>query len=179
MQAIQDFLANLRPILNLLGVVIGAYLVLLWAASVLWAYRDIRMRSEDVSVQVLAVSLVLLMPFVGIPIHLILRPPQTLAEKYERSLEDEYLRRDIEEKYVCPSCQRPVEPDFVLCPHCHTELRRRCPCGDRVLDLTWSLCPYCGDDGTRGRGMLPQQAYRRPSQPHETPPVEPPVVHRP
>lgn len=173
MQIIQDFLTNLRPLLNLLGVVIGAYLVLLWAASVLWAYRDIRMRSEDVSVQVLAVSLVLLMPFVGIPLHLILRPPQTLAEKYERSLEDEYLRRDIEEKYVCPACQRPVEPDFVVCPHCHTELRRRCPCGDRVLDLTWSICPYCGDDGAKG--LLRQQAYRRQPAPHETQTVEPPA----
>ena len=148
MEAIQDVLANLIPLLQVLGIFIGAYLVLLWAASVLWSYRDIRRRSEDVSVQVLAVSLVLLLPFVGIPLHLILRPPQTLAEKYERELEQEYLRRDIEEKYVCPECQRPIEPDFVLCPHCHTGLRRRCNSCDRVVDLTWSVCPFCGEDGS-------------------------------
>lgn len=148
MEAIQDFLAGLVPILQLLSVLVGAYLVLLWAASVLWAYRDIRRRSEDVSVQVLAVSLVLLLPFVGIPLHLILRPPQTLAEKYERELEQEYLRRDIEEKYVCTECQRPIEPDFILCPHCHAGLRRRCPSCERVVDLTWSVCPYCAHDGT-------------------------------
>lgn len=148
MEAIQDFLANLVPLLQVAGIFLGAYLVLLWAASVLWAYRDIRRRSEDVSVQVLAVSLVLLLPFVGIPLHLILRPPQTLAEKYERELEQEYLRRDIEEKYVCPECQRPIEPDFILCPHCHTNLRRRCGSCDRVVDLTWSVCPFCGDDGS-------------------------------
>jgi hypothetical protein len=87
MQIIQDFLTNLRPLLSLLGTLIGAYLVLLWAASVLWAYRDIRNRSDDISVQVLAVGLVLLLPFAGIPLHLILRPNQTLAEKYERSLQ--------------------------------------------------------------------------------------------
>lgn len=174
MQAIQDFLANVRPILSLLGVVIGAYLVLLWAASVLWAYRDIRLRTEDISVQVLAVGLVLLMPFVGIPLHLILRPPQTLAEKYERSLEEEYLRRDIEEKSVCPSCQRPIESDFVICPHCHTELRRRCQSCNRVVDLTWTICPYCGDDGTPG--LL--KSYRRQiqPQPHETQSVEEPIA---
>lgn len=148
MEAIQDFLANLVPLLQVLGIFLGAYMVLLWAASVLWAYRDIRRRSEDVSVQVLAVSLVLLLPFVGIPLHLILRPPQTLAEKYERELEQEYLRRDIEEKYVCPECQRAIEPDFILCPHCSTSLRRRCGRCDRVVDLTWSICPYCGDDGS-------------------------------
>lgn len=171
MQAIQDFLTNLRPILNILGVLVGAYLVLLWAASVLWAYRDIRLRSEDVSVQVLAVGLVLLMPFAGILLHLILRPPQTLAEKYERSLEEEYLRRDIEEKYVCPACQRPIEPDFIVCPHCHTELRRRCNACDRVIDLTWSVCPYCGDNGTAG---LLRQPYHRQSQPHEAQAVDVP-----
>jgi RNA polymerase subunit RPABC4/transcription elongation factor Spt4 len=150
MQIVQDFLTNLYPILRLLGVVFGAYLMLLWAASVLWAYRDIRMRSDDISVQVLAVGLVLCIPFAGIPLHLILRPRHTLAEKYERSLEEEYLRRDIEEKYVCPSCQRPIEPDFVLCPHCHTSLRRRCGSCERVIDLTWSVCPYCAYDGSNG-----------------------------
>jgi RNA polymerase subunit RPABC4/transcription elongation factor Spt4 len=150
MQIIQDFLTNLRPILNLLAILIGSYLVLLWAASVLWAYRDIRMRSEDISVQVLAVALVLAIPFAGIPLHLILRPRQTLADRYERTLEEEYLRRDIEEKYVCPSCQRPIEHDFIICPHCHTSLRRRCNSCDRVVDLTWSLCPYCGYDGNNG-----------------------------
>jgi hypothetical protein len=69
--------------------------VLLWAASVLWAYRDIRSRSDDVSVQVLAAGLVLCLPFVGIPLHLILRPRETLAQKYERTLQEEYLHRDV------------------------------------------------------------------------------------
>lgn len=167
MQVIQDFLTNLRPLLNLLGTLLGAYLVLLWAASVLWAYRDIRNRSEDVSVQVLAVGLVLLLPFAGIPLHLILRPNQTLAEKYERSLQEEYLRRDIEEKYVCPECQRPVEADFILCPHCHTSLRRHCQSCQHVVDLTWSVCPYCGDTGNRSVAAegIALPSYRRQSQP--------------
>jgi RNA polymerase subunit RPABC4/transcription elongation factor Spt4 len=167
MQVIQDFLTNLRPLLSLLGTLIGAYLVLLWAASVLWAYRDIRNRSDDISVQVLAVGLVLLLPFAGIPLHMILRPNQTLAEKYERSLQEEYLRRDIEEKFVCPACQRPVEADFILCPHCHTNLRRHCSGCQRVIDLTWSVCPYCGDNGNRSLAAdgLALPTYRRQSEP--------------
>ncbi|PDW03121.1 zinc ribbon domain-containing protein [Candidatus Viridilinea mediisalina] len=148
MEAIQDLLANLVPLMQVGLILLGAYLILIWAASVLWAYRDVRRRSEDTSVQVLAVSMVLLLPFAGILLHLILRPPQTLAEKYERELEQEYLRRDIEEKFVCPECQRPIEPDFLLCPHCQTHLRRRCGSCERVVDLTWSICPYCGDDGS-------------------------------
>lgn len=147
MEAIQDIFNNLRPILTLLGLLFGAYIVLLWAASVLWAYRDIRSRSDDVSVQVLAVGLVLALPFIGIPLHMLLRPPQTLAERYERTLEEEYLRRDIEEKNTCPACHRPIEADFLLCPYCHTTLRRNCASCQRVVDLTWSVCPYCGYDG--------------------------------
>lgn len=170
MEVIENFLANLWPIISFVALVLVAYLLLLWAASVLWVYRDIRTRSDDVSVHVLAVGLVLTIPFAGIPLHLILRPRQTLAEKYDRSLEEEYLRRDIEEKYVCPECQRPIEPDFVLCPHCHTALRRHCASCNRVIDLTWSICPYCGYDGKNGhqtgyqRSQLPLQAQRRPTE---------------
>lgn len=154
----RGILTNLIPILTALAWLIAIYLMLLWAASVLWTYRDIHSRSDDVLVQVLAVSLALLMPFAGVLLHMILRPRQTLTERYERTLEEEYLRRDLDEKYVCPHCQRSVEPEYILCPHCHTTLRRRCESCDRVLDLTWSLCPYCGDDGS---GMLRAAMSRR------------------
>jgi RNA polymerase subunit RPABC4/transcription elongation factor Spt4 len=156
---IRALITNLVPILTAIGWALVAYLILLWAASVLWTYRDIHARSEDVLVQVLAVTLALVLPFAGVVLHLILRPRHTLAEKYERTLEEEYLRRDLEEKFVCPNCQRAVEPDFVVCPHCHTGLRRRCGACDKVIDLTWSVCPYCGDDGS---GNLLHSGYARP-----------------
>jgi RNA polymerase subunit RPABC4/transcription elongation factor Spt4 len=161
---LQSLITNLVPIITAMIWLMGAYTVLLWAASVLWTYRDIRERSEDVLVQVLAVSLALVLPFAGVVLHLILRPRQTLGERYERRLEEEYLRRDMDEKYVCPHCQRGIEPDFVVCPHCHTGLRRRCQSCDRVVDLTWSVCPYCGDDGTNS---LVRSSVRRPSEEHQ------------
>ena len=166
MEAIQSLITNVVPILVLIGWALLAYVVLLWAASVLWTYRDIRGRSEDVVVQVLAVSLALLLPFAGLVLHMILRPRQTLSEKYERTLEEQYMRRDLEDPYVCPSCQRGIEADFIVCPHCHTSLRRRCDSCHRVVDLTWSVCPYCGDDGS-GRNLV--NSYRRVP---ETQPVE-------
>ncbi|HMO58399.1 MAG TPA: zinc ribbon domain-containing protein, partial [Roseiflexaceae bacterium] len=92
-------ITNLVPIVTAIGWMIAAYLVLLWAASVLWTYRDINNRSDNITVQVLAVSLALLLPFAGVVLHLILRPRETLAEKYERTLEEEYMRRDLEEKF--------------------------------------------------------------------------------
>lgn len=166
MEAIQTLLTNVIPIVIVLGWALLAYIVLIWAATVLWTYRDIRSRSEDVVVQVLAVSLALLLPFAGLVLHLILRPRQTLGEKYERTLEEQYLRRDLEDPYVCPSCQRGIEPDFILCPHCHTSLRRHCDSCNHVIDLTWSVCPYCGDDGS---GKALHSVYRRAP---ETQPVD-------
>lgn len=145
---IQGLLTNLLPIVTIFGWLLSAYIVLLWAASVLWTYRDIHERSEDVLVQVLAVSLALLLPFAGLLLHLMLRPRRTLTERYERRLEEEYLRRDMDDPFVCPHCQRTIETDFVICPHCHTSLRRRCNSCKRTIDLTWSICPYCGDDGS-------------------------------
>jgi hypothetical protein len=141
-------LTNFIPILTLVAWALAAYLVVLWAASVLWTYRDISSRSGEVLLQVLSVSLALFIPFAGVLLHAILRPRETQAERYERTLEEEYLRRDLEEKYVCPGCQRPTDPEFILCPHCHTALRRRCGGCDRAIDLTWVVCPYCGDDGS-------------------------------
>lgn len=155
---IRGIITNFAPVVSVLAWMLLAYLILLWAASVLWTYRDIHSRSEDVAVQVLAVALALVLPFGGVALHLILRPRQTLAQKYERMLEEEYLRRNLEDPHVCPTCQRSVEPDFVLCPHCQTALRRRCVACSRVIDLAWSVCPYCGDDGT---GALQRPSYRQ------------------
>jgi RNA polymerase subunit RPABC4/transcription elongation factor Spt4 len=166
--SLTDIIATLRPILTFVGVMLGAYYLLLWAAAVLWTYRDITSRSRDVVVQVLAVALVLVFSFPGLLLHLILRPRQTLDEKYEQALEEEYLRRDVEERSVCPSCQRAIEDEFILCPHCRTNLRRRCNSCDRVVDLTWAVCPYCGDDGTLNVQVV-RPTYGRQGQPISQP----------
>jgi len=59
------------------------------------------------------------------------------------------LVQDLEEVPVCPSCQRFVEDDFRLCPHCQTELRENCVHCDHLIDLNWHICPYCGTDQDR------------------------------
>lgn len=138
----------LTSLFDILKWILGGYFVLLWMASVIWTYRDIHARTEETLLQALAVSLSLLIPFAGLGVYTLLRPRQTIAERYERSLEEEYLRHDIEEQFVCPQCQRGIDHEFILCPHCHTALRRRCFSCDRVVDLTWAICPYCGDDGS-------------------------------
>ena len=124
--------------------VAGGILVLLWLAMILWALRDLRSRSRSVSASVLTVLLVAILPLVGLAVYLLLRPKLTLAEAYDRALEQEALLQQIEERPICPTCSRPTQPNWFLCPTCHTHLRQPCPTCNSALELHWDICPYCG-----------------------------------
>ncbi|MGW8318288.1 MAG: double zinc ribbon domain-containing protein [Candidatus Promineifilaceae bacterium] len=125
--------------------IFGALLAAFWISLVIWAFRDMRSRSRDPFAQILSALVVALLPGVGLLIYLILRPPETLTEAYERALEEEALLQEIEERPACPGCSRTVDPEWILCPHCHTRLRKACPDCERLMELQWELCPYCGN----------------------------------
>ncbi|MCR4406942.1 MAG: zinc ribbon domain-containing protein [Anaerolineae bacterium] len=135
---------NIGAILTIIIAFIGAFIAAFWVSLVIWTFRDIRSRSRDIFAQLLASLLVLIFGPLGLGLYLILRPRETLAEAYERSLEEEALLQDIEDRQVCPGCKHPTEPDFMLCPYCHTRLRKLCPHCGRLLHLRWNVCPYCG-----------------------------------
>jgi hypothetical protein len=127
----------------LAGTLAGAYLLVFWISIVAWTYRDIRDRSRDAAFQVVAVLLVLIFNVLGLVIYLILRPRETLAEAYARSLEEEALLQELEEQGICPSCKRYITAEFVICPYCRTQLKEPCiKCG-RPLSFNWLACPYC------------------------------------
>ena len=127
----------------ILGVA-GGLLLALWLALVVWAVRDVRARSRSSAAAVLTALLVLLLPVVGLVIYLLLRPRETLVQTYDRALEQEALLQQIEERPVCPTCARPTEMTWFLCPTCHTHLRQPCPVCRSPLELHWDICPYCG-----------------------------------
>ncbi len=77
-------------------------------------------------------------------LYYLLRPRQTLADVEQRQLEEEAIIRELDAMEICPQCQQRVAPDFALCPHCRTQLRRLCPRCERLLALGWAVCPYCG-----------------------------------
>ncbi|MHB1415344.1 MAG: zinc ribbon domain-containing protein [Chloroflexota bacterium] len=135
---------NLEKILQFTIALVGAYVTAFWFTLVVWTFRDIQKRTRDVLVQILATLLVLLFNLPGLLLYTILRPPETLSEAYARSLEEESLIQEIEERQVCPECHRRVEEDYQVCPHCGTALRKSCPDCHRLLDLHWQRCPYCG-----------------------------------
>jgi hypothetical protein len=120
-----------------------AYLIALWFALVAWTFRDIEARSRSVFTQVFSTLLVVLFFVPGLLLYLILRPKETLDQAFQRALEEEYLLQDLDDLPLCPGCQRSVDPEFVLCPHCQTSLRGPCPACSRLIDLRWDVCPYC------------------------------------
>jgi hypothetical protein len=134
-----DLSSILLAVLAFLGAVVAAF----WLTLIIWTFRDMRARSRDIFAQILAALLVAILFLPGVVIYLLLRPKETLAEAYERSLEEEALLQGIEEALVCPGCGSRVQGEFVVCPSCHTKLKKSCQHCGRALNLRWSVCPYC------------------------------------
>lgn len=117
------------------------FFVVLHFTLVFWTYRDADRRGAMGWFWALAV---LLFPVAGIVVYLVARPPESLADARERDLEirakEVELTRDLTS---CPSCHKPVEKEFLLCPYCMKKLRKPCiECGN-ALRLNWGVCPYC------------------------------------
>jgi RNA polymerase subunit RPABC4/transcription elongation factor Spt4 len=134
----------------LAGLVGGVWALLLWLSIIVWVYRDIRDRSRDLGLQVLAVFVVMMFfPAFNIPglvLYLMLRPRETLEEAYARSLEEEALLREIGDEGVCPSCRRFVERGWRVCPFCQTHLKDVCRECSQLLSFSWVVCPFCGKE---------------------------------
>ena len=135
---------------------LGAMTAAFWLALIIWTFRDMRARSRDIFAQILAALLVAVLFLPGWVIYWMLRPKETLAEAYERSLEEEALLQGIEEALVCPGCGTRVQGEFVVCPNCHTKLKKPCQNCGRALNLRWGVCPYCSAPSLGGV-QLPAQ----------------------
>jgi hypothetical protein len=140
---------------------LGAAVAAFWLSMVIWTFRDIRSRTRDLPTQFLATLLVAVLNVPGLLIYLILRPRETLAEAYERALEEELILQTLEEIEQCPACGRRVKAEFIVCPYCHTRLKQRCPRCQRPLRLEWTLCPYCGVSVS---GAAPSPALAAPAR---------------
>jgi len=145
MDAVLETLQTLALYLAVAG---GVTFTALHGGAIVWTFRDMRARSRDVLGLIVAVLLVALIPLFGVIVYMMLRPQETLAEAYERSLEQEALLQAIEEPEICPGCGQRARHDYVICPTCHTRLKQACPTCSRPVDLEWTVCPYCGGSVT-------------------------------
>jgi hypothetical protein len=141
-----DFINN--PIVGLVGDMVKVYVLLLWLGTAYWAFRDMQARTENPLLPYFAAGLIIFFTPVlfifAVVLYLIVRPRETLAEVYERSLAEETLLAEVEKNQLCPVCRDRVESDWLVCPNCRTRLHRVCPSCNRLAEPSWSLCAYCG-----------------------------------
>jgi RNA polymerase subunit RPABC4/transcription elongation factor Spt4 len=141
------------PIVHLTIQAVAFYVVLLWAATAYWAYRDLQQRTTNPVAPYLAAALIILFTpvffFFGVIVYRILRPAETVAQANERALAEEAMMVEIESQPHCANCSRQVHEDWIICPTCRNRLRRVCPNCSRLVELDWSLCAWCGKDFER------------------------------
>ena len=156
-------LGSLGGLLLIVVFFFSAFVVIFWVALIFWTWRDVRSRTQDTILQITATLLVAVFSLGGLFIYLIVRPRQTLAELYERQLEEESLLAEMTERQTCPTCHYRVEGEFQMCPSCGTKLRRPCPRCEHLLELKWNVCPYCGYGGgaVDGGGRAPSRQGAR------------------
>lgn len=132
---------------------IGIYLVILWFATAYWAFRDMQQRSANAILPYLvAASIILFTPvffIFAVWVYKIVRPHEKIGEVWERNLAEEALLAEVEAVHHCPTCERRVNDEWIICPSCRTRLNRVCPNCSRLVGLDWSLCAWCGKDFER------------------------------
>ena len=118
--------------------------VVFWAATVYWVYKDARRRIEDPWLVGAATVLGLVPPFVGAFIYMLFRPPEYLEDVRERELEIKAMEQRLARRDMhCPVCRAEVEVGFLICPVCTTRLRQSCRNCKQPLEALWQVCPFC------------------------------------
>jgi hypothetical protein len=157
----EGFLSN--PIVQLASQLIVIYVVLLWLGTAYWAFRDMQARTENPILPYFAAALIIfftpLLFVFAVVLYLIVRPRETLAEVYERSLAEESLLAEVEKNELCPVCRDRVDSEWLVCPNCRTRLHRVCPSCNRLAEPTWPLCAFWGMDVSRRRRASTSSAH--------------------
>jgi RNA polymerase subunit RPABC4/transcription elongation factor Spt4 len=159
-----ELINNIATLVGVVVAMVGAFLFAFWVAMGIWAFNDIRARSRDWLAIVLACVLVLVFPVVGWVLYLMIRPKHTLAEAYDRALEEEALLRELEETVACQTCGVPVQEAWVYCPNCHAQLQHSCPACSKLVRNEWEICVYCGAE--QAPVAAPQPTPVRRTAPH-------------
>jgi hypothetical protein len=119
------------------------FLVLLWLGLAFWVHRDARRRIGDPWLGGTATFLGLV-PLAGPLAYLLFRPPETLADVKARRAELRALERHLlRPQPQCPVCRAGIEPSFLVCPVCTTQLKTRCGQCAAPLEPLWQACPHC------------------------------------
>src|SRR5207237_8097898 len=115
-----------------------------WLETVGWIYMDALRRVEDRWLGAVGVMLGILVPFLGVFIYMLFRPPEYLDDVRERELEIKAMEERLAKRDLhCPVCRSEVDSTFLVCPICTTKLTQACVTSKAPLEALWQVCPYC------------------------------------
>lgn len=139
LNAFTSFLSS--PILRIFFVMFQLFIIVFWFALVGWTYRDANRRGSS---GIYWGAVTLFFNVFGWLIYLMLRPPEFIDDTRERELEIKAKQAQLRNSLLnCPACHKPVEKEFLICPHCRKQLKNSCSKCNKPLSLSWTICPYC------------------------------------
>lgn len=117
--------------------------LIVWIAVVIWVYKDAERRGMS---GLLWALLVFIGNLIGLLIYLIVRQDHPSREEQETAGVGPPATVTPSEikTTVCAVCGKPVEKNFVFCPHCGASLRPVCKSCGKAIDSAWKVCPHCG-----------------------------------
>lgn len=127
--------------LKLGGQLCGLFFIVFTIALVFWTYRDADRRG---AMAVLWAIVVLVFNVFGWMIYMVVRPPEYADDALERELEIRTSEAELQRQgATCPSCLKPVESEYLICPYCMKKLKKQCVSCGKALKMSWAVCPYC------------------------------------
>ena len=171
-----SFLTSLSLDMIIKGIIV--YLLIIWAAFIIWVIKDISNRTTSLILQTVAIMLIIgLTPVFGLPIYLLIRPRTTLFERYytEGSAGDE----STQEVLVCYKCGESIDGDFFYCPACRERLLAPCASCSKMNRTQWHVCPYCGANHPEESEKAKKGIFgnsKKSKKPEKTEPKEAPKV---
>jgi len=139
-----DLVNSIATVLGIAVALLGAFLFAFWIAMGIWTFNDIRSRTRDWLAIGLACLLALIFPLVGLILYMMIRPKDTLADVYDRALEEEAILRELEESATCHNCGVLVNGEWVFCPNCHAQQQYACVNCATLVRQEWDICVRCG-----------------------------------
>jgi RNA polymerase subunit RPABC4/transcription elongation factor Spt4 len=159
----------LKPILNSAEFRLGSQLCIVFFvvftfALIFWTWRDADRRGAMPWFWAVVVAI---FNVLGWLIYMVVRPPEFAADARELELEIQAREAELaREGATCPSCLKPVESEYLICPYCMKKLRKQCETCGKALKMSWAVCPYCK---TKQSPPTPAATPATPVTPTETP----------
>jgi len=178
---------ELQPVLDAIGGFFGSPIVqlfiqgvvllfiVLWFASAYWAFRDMQQRSDNPVMPYLAAAFIIVFTpaffLIALLVYRIVRPHEKIGEVYERNLAEAAMLAEIESIPHCPTCDRRVHEEWIICPECRTRLKRVCPNCNKLVGTDWTICAWCGRDFERREALATIQSIPSKRPAHDEPTV--------